>query len=299
MSIPPEYVEAGRIARETLKLSLELVEEGALLIDIAEKLEGYILSRGARPAFPVNISINEVAAHYSPSVSDESRIPPGSVVKVDVGVHVDGYIVDAALTIPLDRRWAPLAEAAREALRAALLTLRNNSPVNDVAKSISTSIESRGYKPVRNLTGHMVSRYVLHAGKSIPNVPDSALSRARVFSGEAYAVEPFATTGEGYVVERGESHIYRVTSTKKLQGDPGLNEYLELLWREYKGLPFSERWLERLGITLKDLHQLVKARRVYHYPRLVEVTGSPVSQFEDTVIILEGGCKALADVLSL
>lgn len=299
MNFIHEYTRAGEIAHETLTLAIDLVEEGALALEIAEKIEGYILSRGAHPAFPVNISINEVAAHYSPAIDDQSRIPPGALVKIDVGVHVDGYIVDAAVTVPLDKKWVPLVETAREALRAALAVMRHNTPVNDVARSIAREIEMRGFSPVRNLTGHMIDRFLLHAGKTLPNVPDAGYSKVKIFSGEVYAVEPFATTGRGYVVEKGASHIYRIVSVKKVKTGGAINEYLEILWKEFKSLPFSERWLPRLGITLEDLHQLVKAGRVYHYPRLIESSGGLVSQFEDTALVLEEGCRPLSGVLEL
>ncbi|MEM0094125.1 MAG: type II methionyl aminopeptidase [Thermofilum sp.] len=299
MSSAHEYAVAGRIAREALELAVNLVEENALLLDLAERVEGLIISRGARPAFPVNISINNVAAHYSPGIDDSSRIPPGALVKVDIGVHVNGYIVDAAVTVPLDKRWTLLAEAAREALRAALTVMKHNTPVNSVAKAVAETIEERGFKPVKNLTGHMVDRYVLHAGKTLPNVPDAEYLRTRVLAGEVYAVEPFATTGRGYVVNQGASHIYRVVSVKKMKEDATASEYLEVLWREFRGLPFSERWLPKLGITLKDLEKLVKARRIHHYPRLVEASGGFVSQFEDTALVLENSCVPLAGVLEI
>jgi len=299
VTLPGELGRAGKIAYGALKLALDIVREGELLLEIAERIENFVLSQGAAPAFPVNISVNDIAAHYSPRADDEARIPPGSLVKVDVGVHVDGFIADAAVSIALSKQWENLVRASRDALASALQRVRHAVPVNEVARAIETSIRSSGYNPVKNLTGHKIERYNLHAGKSVPNVPALEYSTVRMLTGEVYAIEPFATTGKGVVVERGPSHIYRVVSVKRIPGDSDLNTLLEELWRRYKGLPFSERWLHREGFSLRDLQRLVQARRVYHYPRLVEVSGGYVSQHEDTVVVSKDGCSPIVHVLEL
>jgi len=299
VSVPKELEKAGRVAYEALKLALDVVREGELYLEIAETIERFILMQGAAPAFPVNISVNDVAAHYSPGVEDPARIPPGSLVKVDVGVHVDGFIADAAISISFDKRWENLVRASRSALASALQRLRHTVPVNEVARAIEVAIRGLGYNPVRNLTGHKIERYNLHAGKSLPNVPALEYSAVKVLAGEVYAVEPFATPGRGIVVERGPSNIYRVVSVRRIPKDEGLNALLEELWKRYKGLPFSERWLHREGFSLRELERLVKAGRVYHYPRLVEASGGYVSQYEDTAVVSENGCFPLVHVLEL
>lgn len=299
VSIPGELERAGKIAQSALKLALDVVREGELYLEVAETIEKFILSQGAAPAFPVNISINDVAAHYSPSVDDPARIPPGSLVKVDVGVHVDGFIADAAISIAFDKRWENLVKAARDALASALQRVRHAVPVNEVARIIEMTIKELGYNPVRNLTGHKIERYNLHAGKSLPNVPSPEHSAVKILAGEVYAIEPFATTGRGIVVDRGASHIYRVVSVRRIPKDSNLNALLEELWKRYRGLPFSERWLHREGFSLYELEKLVRSGRIYHYPRLVEASGGYVSQFEDTVVVSENGCLPLVHVLEL
>ena len=299
MSVPEELKKSGRVAFEALKLALDVVREGELYLEIAETIEKFIQSQGAAPAFPLNISVNDVAAHYSPGVDDPARIPPGSLVKVDVGVHVNGFIADAAISIPFDRRWESLVKASRNALASALQRVHHAVPVNEVARIIEVTIKGFGYNPVRNLTGHKIERYNLHAGKSLPNVPALEYSAVRVLAGEVYAIEPFATSGKGMVVERGPSRIYRVVSVKRIPGDNSLNALLDELWKKYRGLPFSERWLHREGFSLHELEKLVKAGRVYHYPRLVEASGGYVSQHEDTVVVFENGCLPLVHVLEL
>ncbi|RLF06462.1 MAG: type II methionyl aminopeptidase [Thermoprotei archaeon] len=293
-----KWITAGDIAREALGKALDLVREGVKLLQLAEELEGYIRRMGAQPAFPVNISVNEIAAHYSPSVDDEAVIPPGAVVKVDVGVHVDGYIADTALTIALSSRHAALVDAARHALREALSTLKAGIRLGEIGSAVERAVRARGFKPISNLSGHSMSRYVLHSGKSVPNVRTSTEERVRV--GEVYAIEPFVTEGAGYVVEADYGTIYRVLSVRST-GVRELDSLLRELWRRYRGLPFSERWVYReMGEEgLKGLKRLVKVRRVYLYPVLVEAGRGAVAQFEDTVVITRRGVLNTTRVLDL
>jgi len=293
-----KWVAAGDIAREVLGKALDLVREGVKLLQLAEELESYIRRMGAQPAFPVNISVNEVAAHYSPSVNDEAVIPPGAVVKVDVGVHVDGYIADTALTIALSPRHAALVDAAQHALREALSALKAGARLSEIGSAVERAVKARGFKPISNLSGHSMSRYVLHSGKSVPNVHTGARERVRV--GEVYAVEPFVTEGAGYVVETDYGAIYRVLSVRST-GIRELDSLLRDLWRKYRGLPFSERWVYReMGEEgLKGLRRLVSIRRVYLYPVLVEAGRGAVAQFEDTVVVTRRGIVNTTRVLEL
>lgn len=288
---------AGDVAREALKLAVDISHEGVPLIEIAERVEEFIRSRGALPAFPVNLSINQVAAHYTPSSNDELRVPKGSVLKIDVGVHVDGYIADCAVTVVQSGEYRRLALAAFEALKSAALALKPRSTAYDVGKVVEGAIRKHGYKPIENLTGHKIERYNLHAGKSIPNVARYEYRLVGINIGEVYAVEPFATNGVGQVIDSGWSNIYRVVSVKRISREKDLNDVLEALWKEFKGLPFAERWVSRMGFSEKELRGLVESKRVYHYPRLVEAGGGLVSQFEDTFIVDQDSAKPIVGVI--
>ena len=119
--VKEKYIKAGRIAAEVREASRELILPDANIFDVAEKIEKMIRDRGAEPAFPVNISINDVAAHYTPMNKDEIKIKKGDVVKVDIGTHVDGYVGDTAYTISLDKKHEKLVEASQERGRATRL----------------------------------------------------------------------------------------------------------------------------------------------------------------------------------
>lgn len=300
MQIHEDLRKAGRIHSEALKLALDIVEEGVELLDIAERIESFIISRGGFPAFPVNISINEVAAHYSPSIDDDKKIPRGSVVKIDVGVHVNGYITDAAITIFFDRRWRDLAYSAWSALKAAISIAHDGLVLNNVGKAVSREITSHGFRPIKNLTGHKIERYNLHAGKSVPNFPSLEYRFLRMREGEIYAIEPFSTDGLGYVDSGGASHIYRVVSTRRIKGSKELSRILLELWNTYKGLPFSERWVVgKIVDRIETLELLIKEKRIHHYSTLIEVKGGFVAQFEDTVVVGKSGCVPLVNTLNL
>jgi len=293
-------LNAGRIERDALKLAIDVTQEGEEYIEIAERIENFIRSRGAEPAFPVNISVNEVAAHYTPRPGDTLKIPPGSIVKVDVGVHVEGYIADAAVTLFFDEKHRGLALAAWRGLEAALSTARDSVSLNLIGRRVFEAIRAAGFRPIENLTGHKIERYELHAGKSVPNVPAFEYRFVKMKAGEVYAIEPFATPGSGVVVDDEWSNIYRVVSTRRVKRSKELTGLLQGLWRKYRSLPFASRWVVEEGLgDVEALEELVREGRLYHYPRLVERSRAMVSQYEDTVIIEKDGCRPTVGTLEL
>jgi methionyl aminopeptidase len=201
--------KAGAISKEARELGASLVKEGGKLIDLAEEVEALIIRRGARPAFPVNIGINDVAAHYTPSTDDKSVFGAGDVVKVDVGAHVDGYVGDTAITVEVGtKNWRPLLDASEKALRMALDMVGDGVPVSALGATIERAIKDASLKPVSNLTGHGMKRYSLHAGLTIPNINDG--STAKVKKDMVVAIEPFATNGAGQVFNDRPGNIFRV-----------------------------------------------------------------------------------------
>jgi len=289
------FRQAGRIARKARNRVLALVREAAPIIEICEAVESLIRDEGAEPAFPCNVGVNEVAAHYTSPPGDRLTVPPRSLVKVDLGVCLDGYIADTAITVSLARELEPLSEAAEIVLREALKIMRAGTPVSRIGSIIERAARSLGFKPIRNLTGHEIKRYQLHAGATIPNV--GALCPGRLKAGHVYAVEPFLTTsrGAGEVVSTKLRTIFQMASAKlklrKLsQEERSLMQYIA---SRFNGLPYTTRWIKDYE-KLKPIHEkLVKSGRIYSYPVLVERLGEPVSQAEHTVIIFEDGCEII------
>src|SRR3989337_574453 len=215
---------AGRIAREAKELGVSLCRDGTSLLDIAERIEAHMRSRGAPPAFPTCISLDQVAAHYSPLHDDRLALRRGNVVKLDLGAQVDGYIADTAVTVEVGtRNWTDLIKASEVALDTAIEVCRPKTPTRLIGAAVERAIESYGFKPISNLTGHTIERYSLHAGKSVPNV--GGMGDDVIEAGDILAIEPFSTNGAGKVEGRKTGNIYRVLSTREVS-PASTNEFL-------------------------------------------------------------------------
>ena len=286
---------SGKILRETREEMRTYVKENMPIIDVCEKVEGLIRAKGGRPAFPRNVSINEVAAHYTSPPEDTQRVPDGSTVKVDLGVHVDGYVTDTAFTVSFNPEGRSMITTAELALKTATDNIHGDMTLGKIGSLIETTIRNRGFKPISNLTGHSIGRYLIHAGLSIPNV--AQVSFAKVRTGEVYAIEPFVTLPEaiGRVDDSPQITIYRLLKTKSVK-----NEYSKKLLKYIEGnfrtLPFAERWL--IGVVSKEQHkaafkELLMSKAVMGYPVFVEASKKPVAQAEHTVLLKDDGCEVL------
>jgi methionyl aminopeptidase len=289
------YVKAGRIACTVLKEVESLVKPGAKLLEIAKYIESRIHDLGGKPAFPVNISINSIAAHYTPIPSDESIIPSGAVVKIDVGVHVDGYIADTATTISLDDSYRLLCKATKSALEKALEAIGPGIRFSEIGNIVEQIIKSYGFSPIYNLSGHSLDRYIIHAGEVIPNHRDR-LILGSFKSGKAYAIEPFATNGRGYVKEGNDITIFALKpNPKKLSKlSHEVREIFERIYEDRKTLPFTLRWyvkefsIEKLRSAMRVL---IDNGLAIAYPILIEINGGIVAQYEHTIILTSRGEK--------
>jgi methionyl aminopeptidase len=286
---------SGKILRETREEMKLFVRENMPIIQVCEKAESLIAAKGGKPAFPCNVSINEVAAHYTSPPGDERTIPERAVVKVDIGVHVDGYVTDTAFTACFNPDHKRMADTAEHALKTAVESIHGEMPVSRIGGLIENAIRNRGFKPISNLTGHSVGRYLIHAGTSIPNV--SQLSLTKVKAGEVYAIEPFVTLPDaaGHVEDGAEKTIFRFVKPKPLRNAYAkqLSKFIET---KFKTLPFSERWLK--GAVAKEKHreafrEMLTSKALMAYPVFVEESSNPVTQAEHTVLITEDGCEVL------
>ncbi|RLE60638.1 MAG: type II methionyl aminopeptidase [Thermoprotei archaeon] len=291
-----KYIKAGEIVNATLKEAKRIVKPGVKIIDICEKLENLIRGFGGKPAFPVNVSVNEIAAHYSSPIGDTSTIPNDGLVKVDVGAHIDGYITDAAITIPLSRKYEKMAYTALKALIEAQKNFTAGKKLGKIGLIIEKTVKQEGFNPIRNLTGHLITRYNLHAGKIVPNV--KTVLTFKINLGEVYAIEPFVTNGYGEVIEWIDGYIYRIRNIKKAKTRIE-KKIVEEIYSRYRTLPFSERWIKDIidpDKVRKVLADLVKKRIIEKYNVFIEKTGGYVAQFENTVIVTEKGAYVVTRV---
>ncbi|ASJ00581.1 type II methionyl aminopeptidase [Thermococcus gorgonarius] len=283
-------IKAGEIARQVKKEVMDLVKPGAKLYDIAEFVEKRIVELGGNPAFPCNLSINAQAAHYTPYKGDETTLKEGDYLKIDLGVHIDGYIADTAVTVRVGMEEDELMEAAREALENAIATVRAGVKIREIGKAIEETIRRNGFNPIVNLSGHKIERYKLHAGVSIPNVYRQN-DTYELKEGDVIAIEPFATTGAGQVIEVPPALIFMYLRDRPVRNVHARRLLLKIK-NEYKTLPFAYRWLQGFlpeGQLKLALSQLEKAGAIYAYPILREIRGGMVAQFEHTVIVEKDG----------
>ncbi len=305
--IEEKYIKAGRIASQALKFGAKEIKPGVSYLKVAEDVEGFIKSKGARLAFPTNIAVNEIAAHYAPDHDDRSTFEKGDLVKLDTGAHVDGYIADTALTVEAgSNNHHALAQAPVDALMAVEEVIGDGIPIDVLGSTIEGVIHNAGCIPIENLTGHSLSEYELHSGLTVPNVGNSASGKLR--AGDAVAIEPFATLvkgnqkrAKGYSSVNDVPHsgsIYRYLSPRKPKSKQG-KELRELIKKKFGSLPLCERWLwnavedggykylntENLG---EAIDELIKRRIIYLYRVLMEKRGKLVSQREHTFLIRKG-----------
>jgi len=278
------YLQAGRIAAKLRPLVTKLVRVGTSVTEICESIEEETRRLGAKPAFPVNVCVGSVAAHFTAPPDDDSAISEGDLVKVDYGAMVDGFMVDTAVSVNLSPIDAGIVRAAAECLEAGIRSVQAGKDVEKVGSAIQKTAESAGFKVIENLTGHEVSRYNLHAGGIIPNVARGC--RGKVQPNKVYAIEPFLTYsyGAGIVVERSPSVIFRLARSRPR--NQALAPLHSRIAESFDNMPFAERWLQLSAEERLAFKRLVEAGCVSKYPQLVEKNGAAVAQAEHTVAVL-------------
>lgn len=279
-----ELEKAGKIASEALTFGKSLVKINADIKGVTDKVEKKIEELGGKPAFPVTVSINEVAAHALPKSDDVFK--QGDLIKLDVGVHIDGYIADNALTIDLGNN-KQLVEASEKALEEAIKKVKVGVKINEIGKVIESTIKSYGFNPIKNLSGHQIERYEEHAknGISIPNYDNK--DETKLEKGMVIAIEPFATDGPGLVEEGRDSGIYEVIQIKNVRSTI-TREILAYILENYQTLPFSKQWLIKNFPEFKvnfSIRMLEQDGIIYHHKQLVEKGKSKVSQAEHTLLV--------------
>ncbi len=275
---------AGKLAAEALEYGRKLIKKGESLLKVSDLIDRKILDLGGRPAWPSQISCNETAAHYCADPDDSSAFQD-QVVSLDVGVHLNGFIGDNACTVDLSGSHSDLLKASEEALNNAIKIIRPGTKVREIGKVIESTIAEFNLKPIYNLSGHGISRWVIHDRPSIPNYDNKDNSELK--EGQIIAIEPFATTGTGMIEETDKSNLFSLANKKPVRS-PYAREILTFVEKEFNNLPFTTRWLSAkfgLGKTNLALKELLRLGILESHPPLVEKTKGLVSVFEKTVLV--------------
>ncbi len=288
-----DYLKAGKATVSAKKLARQITKPGTPLIEICNKCEEKIMENGAELAFPLNISLNEIAAHYSSPIDDQSVVPEEGLLKLDFGAHVNGYIADTAITINLnqDKKFDTFIIAAEEALEAAIENFRPGVKLFEIGEKISEKIIKHGLKPIMNLGGHRLLQYTLHAGEFVPNFKDKTHNQ-EIHIGDVYAIEPFTTNGVGRVKDGKNSYIYRFHKVIKKNVSYELKTAISQIKQNFSTLPFSPRAILKKKLLPKNkimqiINRLAGKGALQHYPILVEVRNGFVAQVEHTVVVNE------------
>lgn len=280
-----DWILAGRIAAQARDFGASLIKPGVRLLDICEKVDAKIRELGAEPAFPTQISCDEIAAHFCP-LADDTALFDRQVASLDVGVHVNGAIGDTAVTIDLSGQHAALVKASRDALEAALKLVRPGVTLGELGKAIQDTIVAAGFVPIKNLSGHGLDRYDIHTDPTIPNIDTG--DGTPLEEGMIIAIEPFASTGSGVVQESGEATIFSVVQNKGVRSPYAKDVLREA--EQYATLPWTARWVSAkigMGRTKFGLRELERSGIVVGYPPLVDSRKGITSQAEHSVLVAE------------
>jgi len=286
-----DYISAGKIAAEVRENARKKYHVGSTLLEICESIEKEIERKGGKCAFPVNASLNEIAAHYTAEPNDSIVVKETDLLKIDLGVQINGYIADTAVTVCYDPNYDYLVQAAEAALREAISIIRVGTKSSDVGKIIENTAKQMGGIPIANLSGHSLEQFTIHAGKSVPNI--WSIGSFSFQSTEAYACEPFVTTREGLgFVREGKTRNIFSLATRKRAKDDDANKLMDYIWQKFNMLPFALRWFipewdEKTARRLLD--KLIQNKIVRSYPILVEANNQRVAQAEHTFIPQENG----------
>ncbi|KAI5754121.1 hypothetical protein M8J77_005915 [Diaphorina citri] len=302
-----EARQAAEAHRQVRKHMMGWIKPGMTMIEIVEELEKYsrllIGEDGLKAglAFPTGCSRNHCAAHYTPNNGDKTVLEFDDITKIDFGTHINGRIIDCAFTLAYNNKYDKLIEAVRDATNTGIKAAGIDVPlcevgaaIQEVMESYEVEIDGKTYqvKSIRNLNGHSIDSYRIHAGKTVPIVRGG--EGTLMEENEFYAIETFGSTGKGMVHDDMDVSHYmknfeasyiplRLASSKSL---------LNTINKNFGTLAFCKRWLDRAGCTkyqmaLKDLCDkgIVEA-----YPPLCDIKGSYTAQFEHT-IVLRPTCK--------
>ncbi len=276
---------AGKIAAQALQHGLPLIRKGNSALHVVEEVDRKIIELGAKPAFPAQVSMNDVAAHFCPDSGDKT-VFDSQIVKLDVGVSVDGFIGDTASTVDLSGDHSELMKASKDALEAAIRVSTTGTTLRELGKAIQQAITGYGFSPIVNLSGHGLGRFEVHTPPTVPNYDNA--DETKLYDGQIIAIEPFATNGAGAIYESSNPTVFMQVASKPVRS-ADTRKILEEI-HSYRNMPFTGRWLEKKFPAFKvsiAMRELAAAGILHAFPPLVEKKHGLVTQFEHTVLVGE------------
>ncbi|MBI4043408.1 MAG: type II methionyl aminopeptidase [Candidatus Diapherotrites archaeon] len=284
------FIASGHVLKQAQDHAREIISVGSKLLDVAEELEAFMARKGAPPAFPVNLSRNFQAAHYSPSLDDKSTVEKNDVLKVDMGVHINGCVTDAAFTLDFSGKWSEMIQANEAALAGALKITRAGTTLHEIGSIVEKTIRGAGFAPIQNLCGHGIAQWHTHFPPSLPSIANN--NPTPLEAGNVYALEPFACNGKGMVHDGGVTEIFQLEENAGAVRNETARKILAFVEKNYSTLPFAERWIARelniSGFQRKvGMRELLQKQVIRPHPVLVEDRNVIVTQAETSILIKE------------
>jgi len=278
------FEKARKIYEDVEKFAIPLVKKDTKILDLAENIENKIKELGGKPAFPVNIGINDIAAHYTPDIDDKIVIKVDDLVKVDFGVHVNGWIYDGAFSVSIGEKTNPLIKAAEDAVNEAAEIVKPGTKIKDISEVIENSVKEFGFNVVRNLCGHGLEKFDIHSEPTIPNIKNNIETELK--EGQIIAIEVFTTKGSGWVKDSRPFLIFQYLQDKPVRNWEA-RKILEISKKDFEKLPFTKRWVKDVSSTKFDMmmNQLLEIEALQAHPILKEESGEEVAQFEKSILI--------------
>jgi methionyl aminopeptidase len=296
MSLPDidKLRRSGRISATVREHCKKMIRVGARIEDIARAAEAMIVELGGKPAFPAQLSRNNIAAHYCSPPEDATTIEAGDIVKLDLGTQIDGYVTDSAVTIDLAAgQDSALVAASQTALENAIALMGPGASLTEIGGRIEDTIKAFGFNPVFNLTGHGVARYVIHCAPTVPNYRDKSATRLRPH--QTIACEPFACDGSGHIEAKGRAEVFALK--RRVKPKDKVPDQILAAAEFSEGLPFARRTLLAALGSMREvddaLRLLQRKGLLVEYPPLVEKPGVRVAQTEHTIFIHDNGAEVL------
>lgn len=279
-----KWRKAGEITARAIDYGKSLIKQGSNIRDVCDLIDAKIFELGGRPAWPTQVGLNHVAAHFTPD-GDDNSVFNDELVCLDVGAHVDGFVGDTACTVDLSGKYSDIVKSAREALEEAKKVVRIGVSLDEIGHTIQEVISSYGFAPIKNLSGHGISRWNIHDSPSIPNYATG--EKEALSKGQVIAIEPFSTTGIGIVEEAERTNIFSLIDKRPVRS-PFAREILQFIEKEYQTMPFTTRWLSKkfgIGKTNLAVKELLSSKSIVSYPPLIERNKGIVAVWENTLLV--------------
>jgi methionyl aminopeptidase len=279
-------IKAGKVASQVRREgAAKLKVPGTKILEVMDFCEKRILELGGGISW-AQYALNDTAAHSCPAEDNNEVTKPGDVIKIDIGVHIDGWIADNAMTVEVEtKNYVDMIKASQNALKAAIKIVRPGVKINELGAAQASEAEALGFRVIRNLGGHTLEQFRVHGGISIPFYDNG--DKRELKEGWQIAIEPFVTNGGGMIKEKGTSTIFMVARKNPSARTAAARKILQEVAPQ-NGMPFTSRWLTRKfgrGTALLGLRELERTGIISSHPPLVEVSGGIVTQFEHSMVV--------------